>query len=98
MCSCLLPQLKEYLLGRRVGIPVINNILEFHLSTVPVYQNDLVLHSRMEGERSPNKIIVTDVCLPILDYTGLRVNLVLKNEKMPPMANIYPGALEYRQN
>ena len=71
-----------FLLGRGVGIPVIN-ILEFHLSTVPGSQTDLVLHPRMEDERSTTKINATDVCLRTLDFPGLRVNLVLKSEKMP---------------
>ena len=50
MCSVILPKLRVLLLGRGVGIPVIN-ILKFHLRNVPGYQTDLVLHVRMEGEQ-----------------------------------------------
>ena len=64
--SGLLPQLRVFLLGRGVFTPVIN-ILQFHLSTVPVSQTDLVLHPRMEGERSTTMMNSTDACLPILD-------------------------------
>ena len=61
-----------FVLGRGVGIPVIN-ILEFHMSTVPGSQTDLVLHPRMEGKRYTTNINATGVCLPNLDYSGLRV-------------------------
>ena len=46
---------------------IINNILEFHLSTVPGSQTDLVLHTMMEGERSTTNVNVIDVCLSALD-------------------------------
>ena len=96
MCSCLLPKLQVFHLGRGVGIPVIN-ILYFHISTVTRSQTDLVLHQRMEGEQSTTKINATDVCFPTLDYPGLIVNLVLNSDKMPPLANGYPGTTEDRK-
>ena len=65
MCSVILPKLRVLLLGRGVGIPVIN-ILEFHLRTVPGSHNDLVLQPIMEGERSITNINATDVCLPTM--------------------------------
>ena len=51
--------------------------------TVPGYQTDLFLQPRMEGERSATKINATYVCFLTLDEPGLRVNLVLKSDKMP---------------
>ena len=74
------PNCKYSFLGHGVGIPVIN-ILEFHLSTVPGSQTDLVLHPNMEGESSTTKVNAKDVCFPTLDYPGLRVNLVLNQKK-----------------
>ena len=74
--------MQVFLLGRGVGIPVVN-ILDFHISTVTGSQTDLVLHQRMEGEQSKTKINATDVCFPTLDYPGLIVNLVHKSDKMP---------------
>ena len=68
------------------------------MSTVPGYQTDLVLYPRMEGERSTTTINATYMCLPNLDYPGLRANLVLKSEKMPPMTNSYPGTAEDGHN
>ena len=68
------------------------------MSTVTGYQIDLILHPRMEGERSTTKINSTYVCLPTQYQIGLRVNLVLKSEKMPPMDNGYTGTAEDRKD
>ena len=77
-----------------VGIPVINNILEFHLNTVPGSQTDFVLHLMMEGWGFTTKTNAIDVYFSTLDYPGLSVNLVLKSEKMSPMVNSFPATLE----
>ena len=57
------------------------NILDLHLITVPGYQTDLVLQTRIEDERYNINISAADVCLPTLSYPGLGVNLVLKSDK-----------------
>ena len=59
------------------------------MSTAIGSHNALVLHTRMEGKRSTTKINYTDVCFPTLDWTWLRVNLVIKSDKMPSIVNIY---------
>ena len=78
-------------------MPVVN-ILEFYMSTVTGYQTDLVLHPRMEDERSTTKINATCVCFPTLDQPGQIVNLVLKSFKMSPMDNGYPVDVEDRKD
>ena len=52
----------------------------------------------MEGKISTTMINATDVCLPTLDKSGLRFNLVLNSDKMPPMDNRYPGTAEDRKD
>ena len=64
------------------------------MSTVPGYQNDLVLHPRTEGKKSTTKIYATGVCFPTLDKPGLIFNLVLKSNKISPTANGYTGTVE----